>query len=140
LAHNLGLSAKAKRALVRPGEGDQAYAPGAARLGLGKVGRAHMTPKRVTIIPDIHGKVTRDGQMSEPDIYWILEKWLERHPEVKNRVRDIRIEQGRMTLLQGIETYLTSVSIVAGDDIEGYDPAQDQDLYAFYLWEAGENL
>jgi hypothetical protein len=39
-----------------------------------------------------------------------------------------------MTLPQGIETYLTSVSIVAGDDIEGYDPAQDQDLYAFYLW------
>lgn len=99
-----------------------------------------MMPKRVTIIPHIHGKVTRDGKMSEPDIYWILEKWLERHPEVKGRERDIRIEQGRMTLPQGIETYLTSVSIVAGDDIEGYDPAQDQDLYAFYLWEDRENL
>jgi hypothetical protein len=26
-----------------------------------------MTPKRVTIIPDIHGKITRDGKVSEPD-------------------------------------------------------------------------
>ncbi len=22
----------------------------------------------------IHGKVTRDGKMSEPDIYWIMDK------------------------------------------------------------------
>ena len=44
-----------------------------------------MNPKRITIIPDIHGKITRDRKMSEPDIYWILEKWLERHPEVKGR-------------------------------------------------------
>jgi hypothetical protein len=86
----------------------------------------------------LYDKVTRDGKMSEPDIYWILEKWLERHPEVKKHVRDIRIEQGRMTLPQGIETHLTSVSIVAGDDIEGYDSAQDQDLSAFYLWKDQE--
>src|SRR5262245_21075377 len=35
--------------------------------------------------------------MSEPDIYWILDRWLERHPEVKGRERDIRITQGRWT-------------------------------------------
>ena len=35
-----------------------------------------MNPKRITIIPFIHGKLTRDGKMSEPDIYWMVEKWL----------------------------------------------------------------
>ena len=41
-----------------------------------------MTKKRVLIIPYLHGKMTRDGKLTEPDIYWIIEKWLERHPEV----------------------------------------------------------
>jgi hypothetical protein len=36
-------------------------------------------------------KKTRERGMSEPGIYWILEKWLERHPEVKGRERDIEI-------------------------------------------------
>jgi hypothetical protein len=39
-----------------------------------------MPPGRPTIIPRIHGKLTRERKMSEPDIYGILEKWLERHP------------------------------------------------------------
>jgi hypothetical protein len=99
-----------------------------------------MNPKRITIIPDIHGKITRDGKMSEPDIHWIVEKWLERHPEVKGREQDIRIVRGTMTLPQGAKTDLISVSIVAGDDIESYDPAQDADLYAYYLWEARDDL
>jgi hypothetical protein len=94
-----------------------------------------MPPKRITIIPDIHGKLTRDRKMSEPDIYWILEKWLERHPEVKGRERDIRIINGEWNLPQGIKTEIISVSIVAGDDIAGYDPAQDTDLYEYYLAE-----
>jgi len=99
-----------------------------------------MNPKRITIIPDIHGKITRDGKMSEPDIHWIVEKWLERHPEVKGREQDIRIVRGTMTLPQGAKTDLISASIVAGDDIESYDPAQDADLYAYYLWEARDDL
>ena len=99
-----------------------------------------MNPKRITIIPDIHGKITRDGKLSEPDIYWILERWLERHPEVKGRERDIRIVRGAMTLPQGVKTDLLSVSMVPGDDIEGYDPAQDADLYAYYLWEERNDL
>lgn len=90
-------------------------------------------PKRTTIIPNIHGKITRDGKMSEPDIYWILEKWLERHPEVKGRERDIRIVGGYITLARGMKTELISVSIVTGPDIAGYDPAQDADLYQYYL-------
>ena len=92
-----------------------------------------MTAKRVTIIPFIHGKITRDGKMSEPDIYWIMEKWLERHPEIKLRTQDIRVARGLMTLLPGVKTDLIRAIISAGDDIDGYDPSQDQDLYSYYL-------
>jgi hypothetical protein len=94
-----------------------------------------MPAKRITIIPRIHGKLTRDRKMSEPDIYWILEKWLERHPEVGGRERDIRITRGRWTLPEGIHTEVISVSILPGDDIAGYDPAQDADLYEYFLAE-----
>jgi hypothetical protein len=34
-------------------------------------------------MPALNGKLTRDRKMSEPDIYWILEKGLGRHPEVR---------------------------------------------------------
>ena len=44
-----------------------------------------MNPKRIILIPFIHGKITHDGKVSEPDIYWIMEKWLERHPEIEKR-------------------------------------------------------
>ena len=94
-----------------------------------------MNPKRITIISLIHGKITRDGKISEPDIHWIMEKWLERHPEIKKRTQDIRIVFGSITLAPGIKTDLIDATIIAGEDIEGYDPAQDQDLYAYYLAE-----
>lgn len=94
-----------------------------------------MPPRRITIIPRIHGKLTRERKMSEPDIYWILEKWLERHPEVKGRERDIQITGGRWTLPEGIRTEVVSASILPGDDIAGYDPAQDADLYEYFLAE-----
>jgi hypothetical protein len=32
-----------------------------------------MLPKRITIIPGLHGKLTADGKLSEPDIYWIFD-------------------------------------------------------------------
>jgi hypothetical protein len=94
-----------------------------------------MNSKRITIIPNIHGKVTRDGKISEPDIYWIMEKWLERHPAIKKRTQDILVSRGVMTLVPGVKTDLISVTIIAGDDMEGYDPAQDQDLYLYFLSE-----
>jgi hypothetical protein len=94
-----------------------------------------MTPKRITIIPHIHGKITRDGKMSEPDIHWIIEKWLERHPQIKNRSKDIRVVRGVMTLPQGVKTDLISATVIAADDIESYDPKQDEDLYAYFLSE-----
>ena len=95
-------------------------------------------PKRISIIPALHGKLTRDRKMSEPDIYWILEKWLERHPEVKGRERDIQITTGQWTLPEGIRTEVISASILPADDIAGYDPAQDVDLYEYFLAEEHE--
>jgi hypothetical protein len=95
-------------------------------------------PRRITIIPRIDGKLTRDRKMSEPDIYWILENWLERHPEVKGRERDIQITRGRWTLPEGIRTKVVSASILSGDDIACYDPARDADLYEYFLAEEHE--
>jgi hypothetical protein len=93
----------------------------------------NVPPSRITIIPAIHGKLTRDRKMSEPDIYWILEKWLDRHPEVKGRERDIHIIRGRWMLPEGFLTEVISASILPGDDLAGYDPAQDADLYEYFL-------
>jgi hypothetical protein len=97
-----------------------------------------LSPKRITIIPALHGKLTSDRKLSEPDIYDILEKWLNRHPEVKGRRRDILITRGRWTLPGGVRTEIVSVSILPGDDITGYDPAQDADLYEYFLAEIHE--
>ena len=94
-----------------------------------------MPPKRIEIIPAIHGKLTRDGKISEPDVYWIIDKWLERHPEIKVRQNDIRVVRGQWTTEDGLKTEVITVSIVADDDIDGYDPAQDADLYQYFLAE-----
>jgi hypothetical protein len=92
-----------------------------------------MNPKRITIIPFIHGKITHDSKVSEPDIHWIMAKWLERHPEMEKRAQDIRIGRGAMTLPNGMKTDLIRATISFGEDIEGYDPAQDRDLYEYFL-------
>jgi len=92
-----------------------------------------MKPSRIQIIPALHGKITRDGKMSEPDIYWIIEKWLARHPQIKKRQQDIRIIRGRHTLPTGILTENVDVSLLWGKDIDGYDPAEDADLYEYFL-------
>ena len=43
--------------------------------------------------------------------------------------------QGRWTLPEGIRTEVIDASIITGDDIAGYDSAQDVDLYAYFLAE-----
>jgi hypothetical protein len=91
-----------------------------------------MERKRIQIIPAIHGKLTREGKVSEPDVYWMLEKWLERHPEAGARQKDIRITRGQWTTEDGLRTEVINVSIVAGDDIAGYDPEEDADLYEYW--------
>ena len=88
---------------------------------------------RITIIPALHGKLTADRKVSEPDIYFILEKWLQRHPEVRRRERDIRISRGRLTLSEGICTEAVRVTIANANDLIGYDPTQDADLYEYFL-------
>jgi hypothetical protein len=95
----------------------------------------NMEPKRIEIIPSLHGKLTRDGKLSEPDIYYILEKWLERRPAFKGREKEIRIDRGQWTLREGIRTEVINVSAIESEDIAGYDPAQDRDLYEYYLAE-----
>jgi len=63
----------------------------------------------------------------------IIEKWLERHPELKNRTEDIQVSRGTMRLSHGGKTDLIRATIIFGADIEGYDPAQDFDLYEYFL-------
>jgi hypothetical protein len=94
-----------------------------------------MPPARIQIIPFIHGKITRDGKPSEPDIYYILERWLDRHPEIKKRQQDITISRGGFTLPEGVRTELVDVLLRAGPDIDGYDASEDADLYEYYLAE-----
>ena len=94
-----------------------------------------MRMKRVKIIPALHGKQTRDGKLSEPDIYYILERWLERHPSFVGREQEIRINRYQWTLSEGIRTEVIMVSAIENEEIAGYDPAQDQDLYEYYLAE-----
>ena len=77
---------------------------------------------RIVIIAPIHGKVTRDGKVSEPDVYWIVETWLERHPEIKKRQEDIRVSRGQWTTAEGLKTEVLRVTITAGDDIAGTTP------------------
>lgn len=91
---------------------------------------------RITIIPAIHGKLTFDGKVSEPDIAWIIERWLERHPQIKQRRRDIRAACGKWTTEKGLPTEVVTVSVVAGDDIAGYEPEQDADLYEYWKAES----
>ena len=91
-----------------------------------------MPQKRITIISAIHGKLTYDRKICEPDIAWIIEKWLDRHPEIRKRRQDICARSGRWTTEDGLETEVRSVSIVAGDDIAGYDPEQDADIYEYW--------
>ena len=92
-----------------------------------------MPAKRIQIIPRIHGKRTRDGKVSEPDIHWIVEKWLARHPEITVRKGDVRVVSGRWHTRDGLETEVVSASMPACKELAGYDPATDVDLYEYYL-------
>jgi hypothetical protein len=74
-------------------------------------------------------------------MYYILEKWLERHPEIKKQKKRIRISSGRFTLPNGYRTELIDASIAWGPDIDGYDPSKDVDLYEYFLAEdQGDNI
>ncbi|QDU95791.1 hypothetical protein [Lignipirellula cremea] len=88
---------------------------------------------RIVVIPFLHGKLTADGKFSEPDIYFIMEKWLARHPEFRGREKQFRLVRGAMHLPGGYPTYLLQVTANFSLDLADYDPTQDADLYEYYL-------
>src|SRR4051812_44785739 len=92
-----------------------------------------MPPSRITIIPTLHGKVTADHKLSEPDIYFILEKWLQRHPHFRGREQEMRISRGRLLLPEGRLTEAVRVTVAYSDEIAAYDAAKDVDLYAYFV-------
>ena len=64
-----------------------------------------MQTKRIEIIPALHGKLTRDGKLSEPDIYYSsgeINGWSVILRSKAGR-QEIRIVRGQWTLREGIE-------------------------------------
>lgn len=59
----------------------------------------------------------------------------QRHPEFRGREREFRIVRGHMHLPGGYRTDLLRVTVEFSPDLAGYDPAQDADLYEYYLAE-----
>jgi hypothetical protein len=54
---------------------------------------------------------------------------LPHYPEFRGPEKDIRISRGRWTLPEGIRTEIIRESMLAGDEIAGYDRAQNADHY-----------
>jgi hypothetical protein len=92
---------------------------------------------RIVIIPFLHGKLTEDGQLVEPDIDSILGKWLERHPE--HREKKFHIIRPQSYSVDGIETQLVRVTADVSPDLEDYDPTEDADLYDEFLAEEDDS-
>lgn len=95
-----------------------------------------MLEGRIVVIPFLQGKRNRDGTVTEPNIDAIFQQWLARHPEFQGAERDYRIIRGKMTVLdddESLETILVRVTAAVSDDLDGYDPAEDQDLYQEFL-------
>jgi hypothetical protein len=93
-----------------------------------------MIEGRIVIIPFLQGKLNFDGMVTEPDIDAILEKWLERHPEFRDR--QFHIIRGKTTLVEDDDSVKSDLVRVTTDftpDLEGYDPAEDADLYEEFL-------
>ncbi len=101
-------------------------------------GRQSNEGKRVEIIPFLHGKITADGKVSEPDIHWMLERWFERHPEFALRRKDVRITRGATTTRDGLRTELVRATILDPGELFDYDPTEDRDLYEYFLADSGE--
>jgi hypothetical protein len=101
-----------------------------------------MPTGRVVIIPFLHGKLTTDGTLVEPDMDAILEKWWERHPEFRDKERDFRIIRTKSFLIDGILTGTNLVRVTAefSPQLADYDPAEDGDLYEEFLAESEDSL
>ena len=95
-----------------------------------------MSKGRVVIIPFLHGKLTAYGQLVEPDIDSILEKWLGRHP--KHRDKNFHVIRSKSYQVDDISTVLVRVTADFDEDLAAYDPAEDVDLYEEFLAEDDE--
>lgn len=98
--------------------------------------RFTMIEGRVAIIPFLQGKRNFDGTITEPDIDAIFQQWLARHPEFQGAERDYRFIRGQTMLVdedETLETVLVRVTAAVSPDLEGYDPAEDSDLYQEFL-------
>jgi hypothetical protein len=94
-----------------------------------------MTKGRIVIIPFLHGRLTDDGKLIEPNIEAILEKWLERHPQFRGSERGYRTIRAKTSLPEGIATDLVRVTAEFSPALADYDPAEDADLYEEFLAE-----
>ncbi|MBW3595726.1 MAG: hypothetical protein KY475_00460 [Planctomycetes bacterium] len=68
---------------------------------------------------------------------WILQKWLERHPKFQKR--KIRVVLASMKTKEGMPTDLVFASVAWSKEAAGYDPAEDRDLYEYWLAEKRED-
>jgi hypothetical protein len=91
-----------------------------------------LTEGRIVIIPFLHGKLSADGSLVEPDMDDILEKWLQRHPQFRGR--EFHVIRAKMTLEEDdTETDLVRVTVDFSPDLADYDPNEDADLYEKFL-------
>jgi hypothetical protein len=51
---------------------------------------------------------------------------------VWTRRHEIRALGGRWTTEEGLQTEVVTVSILAGDDLAGYDPSEVADIYEYW--------
>ena len=98
-------------------------------------GKDILTQGRIVIIPFLHGKLTADGKLIEPNIEAILEKWLQRHPQFRGSERDYRTIRAKTYSPEGIATIFVRVTAEFTADLADYDPAEDADLYDEFLAE-----
>ena len=87
---------------------------------------------RVAIIPFLEGKLDSNGQLAEPEIDAIFKKWLDRHPEFREKKFHVIRAKSYQTD-DGVDTILVRVTADVDDEISAYDPAEDADLYHKFL-------
>ena len=96
-----------------------------------------MPKYRILIIPVLHGRLTADGKLTEPDIDGIFERWLDRHPQFRGPERDYQVIKAKVLSAEGIDVDKNFMWVTAefSPDLAAYDPTDDADLYEEFLAE-----
>ncbi len=97
--------------------------------------KLQMGKMRTKILAPIHGKLTADGKVSEPDIAWLLDAWFARHSEVNRDIARPRVVRGSWTTEDGLPTEVLHASIESESLDQPYDPLDDSDLYSYWIAE-----